>query len=112
MRPSTNEQQSMRAIRALTAMYRRTPGSQQLTQDIGHVIATYELCDKEAALACNRYIITKYPSIHNVAPRYGLRPMSEREISLRSIDELQHMLHGLCLFLYDGLKRQQTEDYK
>ena len=105
----TNEEQSMKAIQALTTVYRRVPGSQQITQDIGHIIVTYKLRDREAAIACNRYIIIKYPEIYKVAPRYGLHRMSENEIHERSISELSHMLHALCLFLYDKLKSMANE---
>lgn len=104
---SLNEHQSLRVIRFIARVYRSTtPVSRQLVRDIHHVIAAYELCDKEAALACNRYITTKYPSIYKVAPSYGLRPMNETDMYRRTDGELQHMLYSLCIFLYDSLKKQ------
>ena len=107
MNKDINEQQSLRVIHAIARVYRATsPQSRQLVRDIDHVIAAYELHDKEAALACNRYIITKYPTIYKVAPRYGLHPMSQNEFFGRSESELQHTLYNLCIFLYDSLKRQ------
>ena len=101
-----NERQSLRAIRAIAKVYRTSSHSKQVARDIYHVIAAYELHDKEAALACNRYITTKYPNIYRTAAHYGLRPMSESEIFARTESELQHMLYSLCIFLYDQLKRQ------
>ena len=104
---SNNEQHSLRAIHHIARIYRTTsPRSRQIVRDIDHVIATYELHDKEAALACNRYITTKYPILYKFAYSYGLRPMSESEINKRTEPELQHMLYSLCLFLYDGLQSQ------
>jgi len=77
-----NEHQSLRVIHAIARVYRATsPQSRQIVRDIDHVIAAYELHDKEAALACNRYIITKYPILYKVAPRYGLHPMTQNEFS-------------------------------
>ncbi len=102
-----NEHQSLRVIHAIARVYRATsPQSRQIVRDIHHVIAAYELCDKEAALACNRYIITKYPILYKVAPRYGLHPMTQNEFFGRTERELQHTLYNLCVFLYDSLKKQ------
>lgn len=105
---SLNEHQSLRVIVSIARVYRSTtPRSRQLVRDIQHIVAAYELCDKEAALACNRYITTKYPGIYKVAPHYGLRPMNEIDMYRRTDSELQHMLYCLCIFLYDNLKRQR-----
>ena len=102
-----DEHQSLRAIHHIARIYRSTSArSRQITRDIDHVIATYKLHDKEAAIACNRYITTKYPVLYKLAPNYGLHPMSESEIAMRTETELQHMLYSLCLFLYDGLQSQ------
>lgn len=106
---TTNEYQSLRAIYHIARIYRATsPQSRQITRDISHVVSAYELHDKEAALACNRYITTKYPALYGVASRYGLHRMSEEEMCQRTESELQHMLYSLCLFLYDGLKLQEA----
>ena len=102
-----DEHLSLRAIHYVARTYRATsPRSRQIARDIAHVVAAYELHDNEAALACNRYITSKYPLLYKLAPNYGLRPMSESEISMRTESELQHMLYSLCLFLYDGLQSQ------
>ena len=106
---TTNEYQSLRAIYHIARIYRATsPQSRQITRDISHVVSAYELHDKEAALACNRYITTKYPALYGVASSYGLHRMSEEEMCQRTESELQHMLYSLCLFLYDGLKLQEA----
>ena len=107
-----NERQTLRAIRSIAKVYHTSPQSKQVARDIRHVIAAYELHDKEAALACNRYIITKYPIIYKKAAHYGLHPMSEKEIFARTESELQHMLYSLCIFLYDQLKRQNINTRK
>lgn len=102
-----DEHQSLRAIHHVARIYRGTSArSRQIYRDIDHVIAAYKLHDKEAAIACNRYITTKYPILYRLAPNYGLHPMSESEITMRTEPELQHMLYCLCLFLYDGLQSQ------
>ena len=104
-----NEHQSLRVISSLARIYRVTsPQLHHISRDIDHVVAAYELRDKEAAIACNRYIITKYPVLYKVAASYGLRPMNEMEICMRSEAELQHMLYSLCVFLYDGLKGKKV----
>ena len=104
-----NEHQSIRVISSLARIYRATsPHLRHISKDIDHVMAAYELHDKEAAIACNRYIITKYPVLYKVAASYGLRPMSEVEICMRTEAELQHMLYSLCVFLYDGLKERKS----
>lgn len=104
-----NEKQSLRVIQSIACVYRDTnPLSRQLTRDIRHIISAYKLCDKEAALACNRYITTKYPMIYKVAAKYGLHRMNETEMYKRSEAELQHMLYNLCIFLYDTLKKQNV----
>lgn len=103
-----DEHLSLRAIHYAARTYRATsPRTRQLSRDIAHVVAAYKLHDKEAALACNRYITSKYPLLYKLAPNYGLRPMSENEMSMRTEAELQHMLYSLCLFLYDGLQSQK-----
>lgn len=102
-----HEYQSLRVILAITRVYRTSSSeSKQIVRDIKHVIAAYDLCDKEAALACNRYITLKYPAIHKIAIHYGLHPMSQTEIQKRTESELQHMLYSLCIFLYDRLRMQ------
>ena len=102
-----DEHLSLRAIHYVARTYRATsPRSRQIARDIAHVVAAYELHDKEAALACNRYITSKYPLLYKLAPNYGLHPMSKSEITMRTEAELQHMLYSLCLFLYDGLQSQ------
>lgn len=100
-----HEYQSLRVIEAIARVY-HTPSSKskQIVRDLRHVIATYELCDHETALACNRYITTKYPVIYKVASVYGLRPMSCIDMQQRSTSELQHMLYCLSIFLYDKLR--------
>ena len=103
----TDEYRSIRMIRSIARIYRvASPCSRQISRDIAHVIEAYELGDREAALACSRYITYKYPALYRVASTYGLRPMSESEMARRTDAELQHMLYELCVFLYDGLKRQ------
>ena len=105
-----NEHQSIRVIGSLARIYRvASPRLRHISRDIDHVVAAYELHDKEVAIACNRYIITKYPMLYKVAASYGLRPMSEMEICMRTEAELQHMLYSLCVFLYDGLKREKMD---
>ena len=100
-----HEYQSLRVIRAIARAYRTSSSeAKQIVRDLRHVITAYELCDRETALACNRYITTKYPIIYKVAPRYGLRPMSGIDMLERSTSELQHMLYGLSIFLYDRLR--------
>lgn len=102
-----NEYQSLRVIKAITRVYlSSSPQLKQTVRDLRHVITAYELCDREAALACNRYITAKYPIIYELAPRYGLRPMSHIEMCERTTEELQHMLYGLTRFLYDRLRMQ------
>lgn len=102
-----DEHLSLRTMHYVARTYRaNSPRSRQISRDIAHVVAAYELHDKEAAMACNRYITTKYPQLYKLAPNYGLRPMSKDEISMRTESELQHMLYSLCLFLYDGLQSQ------
>ena len=110
---STAEYQSLRVIHAIAKVYRsNTPHARQITRDICHVVAAYRLCDREAALACNRYIVTKYPSIQKSASRYGLHRMSEQEMLHRTDTQLQHMLYSLCIFLYDTLKMRHVLDPK
>ena len=100
-----HEYQSLRVIGAIARVYHTSSsGSRQIVRDLRHVIAAYELCDRETALACNRYIITKYPNIYKVASRYDLHPMSSIDMLERSTSELQHMLYGLSIFLYDRLR--------
>ena len=100
-----DEYQSLRVILTTTNAYRTSSAqSQQIVRDIHHIITAYRLCDKETALACNRYITTKYPMIYKVAPRYGLHLMSQEEMLCRTESELQHMLYNLCIFLYDRLR--------
>lgn len=102
-----HEYQSLRVILAITRVYRTSSSeSKQIVRDIRHVIAAYNLCDKEAALACNCYITLKYPAIHQIAGHYGLHPMSLTEMQRRTESELQHMLYSLCIFLYDRLRMQ------
>ena len=102
-----HEYQSLRVILAITRVYRTSSSeSKQIVRDIRHVIAAYNLCDKEAALACNQYITLKYPAIRRVAGHYGLHPMSLTEMQRRTESELQHMLYSLCIFLYDRLRMQ------
>ena len=109
----TAEYQSLRVIHAIAKVYRSTtPQARQITRDICHVVAAYNLCDSEAALACNRYIVTKYPSIYGSAVRYGLRRMSEQEMLHRTEPQLQHMLYNLCIFLYDTLKMRHVLEPK
>lgn len=102
-----HEYRSLRVILAITRIYRASSSeSKQIVRDIKHVIAAYDLCDKEAALACNQYITLKYPAIHKIARHYGLYPMSLTEMQGRTESELQHMLYCLCIFLYDRLRMQ------
>lgn len=104
-----NELYSICVLRDIARVYRSSSTeSNRIAHDLRHVIKAYELCDKEAALACNRYIVTKYPNIFKVAQRYGLRLMKEDEIYTRTSNELQHMLYCLCVYLYDCLKQQTT----
>ena len=100
-----HEYQSLRSIRFILRAY-HIPSSEarQIARDLRHVIEAYELCDRDAALACNSYITSKYPMIYEIAPRYGLRPMSGIDMLERSTNELQHMLYGLSIFLYDRLR--------
>lgn len=100
-----DEYQSLRVILTTIRAYRTASSqSQQIVRDIHHIATAYQLCDKETALACNRYITTKYPMIYKVAPRYGLHLMSQDEMLRRTERELQHMLYCLCIFLYDRLR--------
>lgn len=106
-----NEYQSLKVMHAIAKNYRITSYNvRQITRDISHIIAAYELWDRDAALACNHYIITKYPTILIVSAQYGLRPMNKEEMYKRSEQELQHMLYKLCIFLYDNLKQQSVRE--
>ena len=105
-----NEYQSLRVMSSLARFYRATsPRLLPISRDIEHVVAAYELHDRDVAIACNRYIITKYPALCKVAACYGLRPMNEVEICMRTEAELQHMLYSLCVFLYDGLRGKKVK---
>ena len=100
-----HEYQSLRSIRAIIRIYHTSSSdSRQIVRDLRHVIDAYELCDRETALACNRYITSKYPIIYEIAPRYGLHPMSGIDMLECSRSELQHMLYELSIFLYDRLR--------
>lgn len=102
-----HEYQSLRVIRSIARVYRTSsPQSKQIIRDLRHVIATYDLCDRDTALACNRYITSKYPIIYEVAVHYDLHPMSEADMLGRTTSELQHMLYCLGIFLYDRLRMQ------
>lgn len=104
-----HEYQSLCSIRAIIRIYHTSSsGSRQIIRDLRHVIKAYELCDRETALACNRYITSKYPMIYEIAPHYGLRPMSGIEMLECSRSELQHMLYELSVFLYDRLRMQDV----
>lgn len=104
---TVHEYQSLRAIGAIARGYRTSSSeSRQIARDLRHVITAYELCDRETALACNRYITYKYPAIYKEASHYGLFPMSGIDMLKRSTSELQHMLYGLSIFLYDRLRIQ------
>lgn len=102
-----HEYQSLRVIGAIARTYRTSSSeSRQIVRDLRHVIEAYRLCDRETALACNRYITSKYPTIYKVASHYGLRPMSGIDMLEYSTGELQHMLYELSVFLYDRLRMQ------
>ena len=106
---SVTEYQSLRVIYAIAKVYRSTdPYARQIVRDIRHIVAAYKLCDRETALACNQYIVAKYPSIYDSAIQYGLHRMSEQEMLHRSEPQLQHMLYCLCVFLYDNLRTANT----
>ena len=106
------EYQSLRVIYAIAKIYRSTdPYIRQIVRDIRHVVAAYKLCDRETALACNRYIVTKYPSIYEYAIYYGLHRMNEQEMQHRTEPQLQHMLYCLCVFLYDNLRTRVDDVY-
>ena len=104
-----SETYSLKVIRSIVGIQRiSTPRMRKLVHDINHVISAYELNDKEVAIACNHYITWSYPTFRKVASNYGLHPMDEHEIKSRSIQELQHILYCMCIYLYDNLKTEGT----
>lgn len=93
-------------ISALKVVNATSPEAIEMKKDLERVADAIQDKDKKAIIECNKSIVRSYPHILNVASSYGLVPMNDDELMVRSLGYQKKSLHQIAHYLIDILKTE------